>query len=141
MSTFWRIALAWMLALALPLQGHATQRLLAGGALPSPATALARAAAPPAHDALAAGLHDSMKSGHAGHCDKASASGAAESAKPGSTGSCSACASCCHAAALPPSVPLLPLLAAALPAVPEVHLPLALVWPDSLERPPRLSQR
>ncbi len=34
MSTFWRIALAWMLALALPLQGHASKRLLASAFAP-----------------------------------------------------------------------------------------------------------
>lgn len=140
MSTFWRIALAWMLALALPLQGHAAQRLLVGSALPLPAAALARAAVLPVQDELNAGLHDSMKSGHAGHCDQAAVTAGnagTDVTKRSSTGSCSACASCCHAAALPPSVPLLPLMPTALPAAPEVHLALALVWLDGLERPPR----
>lgn len=140
MSTFWRIALAWMLALALPLQGHAAQRLLASAAAP----VLAAAEVVQAHDAAGEpGLHEGMMTGlqsaHASHCEQAAAQG--DPAKPASTGSCSACASCCHAVALPPAVPQLPLMPLALPEAPEVHLTLAFVWLDGLERPPRPALR
>ena len=141
MSTFWRIALAWMLALALPLQGHAAQRLLVGAAVPVHASIQAQFGAEgmQAHDA--SGQHASLMPEPASHCDQAAAAAGADPAKPASTGSCSACASCCHAAALPPSVPQLPLMPLALPEAPEVHLALAFVWLDGLERPPRPSLR
>ncbi|MBB2484178.1 hypothetical protein H5407_02950 [Mitsuaria sp. WAJ17] len=143
MSTIWRIALAWMLALSLPLQGHAAQRLLASAASPAAASAevLGPLAAPQGREAPIPGSHEGLTDPHARHCDKASAAAGAEAAKPGSTGSCSACASCCHAAALPPTVPQLPLMPPAMPEAPEIHLTLAFVWLDGLERPPRPAQR
>jgi len=142
MSTFWRIALAWMLALALPLQGHAAQGLLAGAAAPAAAAVLASADDVQARDASGEpGLHEGLMAGlmraHAGHCDKAASATAADPATPASTGSCSACASCCQAAVLPPAVLQLPLMPPALPVAPEVHLALTFVWLDGPERPPR----
>ena len=145
MSTFWRIALAWMLALALPLQGHAAQRLLVGATAPVIAGAedvQARDAAGESglHEGLMFGLGSGLASAHASHCDQTAAADG-DAVKPASTGSCSACASCCHAAALPPAVPQLPLMPLALPEAPEVHLALAFVWLDGLERPPRPALR
>ncbi|MEO3713678.1 hypothetical protein [Roseateles flavus] len=142
MSTFWRIALAWMLALALPLQGHAAQRLLASAFSP----VLAGVEHIQARDAAGEpGLHEGLMTGlasaHASHCDQTAAAADGDPAKPASTGSCSACASCCHAAALPPAVPQLPLMPLALPEAPEFHLALAFVWLDGLERPPRPALR
>ncbi len=137
MSTFWRIALAWMLALALPLQGHAAQRTLACATTHLPATVravagLQPAAAVPTHHHA---LHVQATQGGAQGQPASHAWGPSTHAD-----SCSACASCCHAAALPPSILQLASLHPELPETPFEQRVLPRVWPDGLERPPRSSR-
>ncbi len=145
MNTFWRIALAWMLALALPLQGHAAQRLLACAAAPVPAMA-AVLASPQVGAALSDAHHAQPGHGahggaHPGHDAEADAPPSAAADHSPQADRCSACASCCHAAALPPSLLQLDSVQPALTETPFAPPALPRVWPEGLERPPRAIQR
>nr|WP_316639745.1 hypothetical protein [uncultured Roseateles sp.] len=114
MSKIWRIAVAWLLALALPVQGYAAQTMLLCG--------------PAHHQQSAAAAHDHAAHGHG---DAAKSQNKA--------GKCSACASCCNAPALTGSLPTIELVAKA-PQVAAI-LPVAhdRILIGGLDRPPRLS--
>ncbi|WP_428509837.1 hypothetical protein [Roseateles sp.] len=117
MGIFWRITLAWLLAVAMPIQGMAAVTMRLCMALPQPSTAcheqaLEQAAEPTAPAAF-------------------------EEAAPDHAGSCSACAACCHAVAPPSVLPLLDPVAGELPQASALIASHARVLPGGLERPPR----
>lgn len=136
MNKFWRIALAWLLAVALPIQGYAAQTLMLCG---------------PAHhqrsvmDGHAAHGHDH---GAMAHADMAHAETHADAsdvdktppAKSSHAGKCSACSSCCNAAALTTTVLSFAVAPPDLPQVPTIELAYDRVMVGGLERPPRLSR-
>ncbi|WP_310384364.1 hypothetical protein [Roseateles sp.] len=144
MNKFWRIAFAWMLALALPVQGYAAHAMMFCG----PAhhgTAQAQAHDHASHDHGDAGRtsHDTAGA----HADaEADASPSAdgelvkvESAKTAGAGKCSVCASCCSAAAITTSIiqiEVVPQHESVVATLASAH---DLVLIGGLERPPRLS--
>lgn len=118
-STFWRLMLALLLAVALPLQGYAAHGLR--HCAPVPPTTLGLEAH--AHHAPAS---EATPHEHAGQpVEVAGPDGHADHGKTHGTGKCSACASCCSGLALIPSLPLLdlpaqgPLAVATVPQSPE----------------------
>lgn len=139
MSKFLRIALAWLLAVALPIQGYAAQAmLLCGPAHHQSAVASDHAS----HDHGEASMHDDHRS-MASHEDaEASALDSAQDHhakdfKSGHAGKCSACASCCSAAAIVTaisSVDLTPQHVPVVATIPAGHAHDAL---GGLDRPPR----
>ncbi|MGM9514053.1 hypothetical protein ACS5PK_07350 [Roseateles sp. DB2] len=140
MSTVWRIALAWMLALALPLQGHAAQRLAA--CMGAPALPSAQAPHPVFGVHLQARpLHEGLAEAHDSHCDAEQGDVATDAPRHGACSGCSSCAACCHAVALLPTAPPLPLMPEELPVAAVARVALVHVWLDTLERPPRSSMR
>lgn len=110
-STFWRLLLALLLAVALPMQGYAAHGLrLCGPEHPQ--------AVPPAspHEHGGRGLHhdDGALAGDTSDAGDtaASASGDEHHAgahEPHKAGKCSACSACCNVLAPPQSLPLLEL--------------------------------
>lgn len=133
-----RVVLAWLLAVALPLQGYAVHAMSACG--PAHTSMIgARAAAPSHHhDGAAQGLeaeeHDHAAMVHHG----ATAAPDAQTEDPhGTAGKCAACASCCHAVAITTSVlqtDVVRLVPVYVATVPTAH---ARVLTGGLERPPR----
>ena len=138
MSKFWRIALAWLLAVALPIQGYAAQTMLLCGPTHHQSSVV---------DDHAAHGHDHAAMAHDGALAHASVEMSATAADPDKTppakvehaGKCSVCSSCCSAAAITANVVT---FAVSLPDLPEV----ATVKPahdrvmvGGLDRPPRLS--
>jgi hypothetical protein len=120
MSRALRIALLWLVALALPVQGVAASTMMFCG---------------PAHESSAAHDHASHHD-HSAH-DAASASDDGAAGEP-DTMSCSVCASCCTAATLPS-----PIVAQGPPpghAVYQAELgsAAATFLTSGLDRPPRL---
>jgi len=136
MSKFWRIVLAWMLAVALPVQGYAAQTMLfCGPASPSihQASAPAPTAAEPAAVVSAdADCHpqDGMNAA-AHHCDKASQKHGKHS------GPCSVCASCCSAVAIMTGIVTMAVVHPDLLDVPTIRPIRDRVMVSGLERPPR----
>ena len=139
MSKFLRIALAWLLAVALPIQGYAAQAMtLCGPAHHQRAVVQDRAA----NDHGDAAMHEHHVS-VAGHDDTGSAAPdgtqdrQAKTFKSGHAGKCSACASCCSAAALATavlSVGVIPQHAPVVATIPAGHAHDSL---GGLDRPPR----
>lgn len=133
MNKFWRIALAWLLAVALPIQGYAAQTLLLCG---------------PAHhqprvmDDHAGHAHDHGGMAHAEASANASVADGDKTppAKPGHGGKCSACSSCCNAAAITSTVLTVAVAPPDLPEVPTVKVAGERLLIGGLERPPRLSR-
>lgn len=137
MSKFWQIALSWLLAVALPVQGYAAQAMLMCG---------------PAHHQRAA-IHDHASHDHGdlavdlavfvpSHSDvkgspDASLDHHAKMAKSGQTTKCSACSSCCSAAAITASVHALEVIPQHVPAVATIPVGNAVDLIGGLERPPR----
>lgn len=130
-SKLWRLMLAWLLAMALPLQGYAAHALMLCG---------------PAHhqsplvttQATAAHEHHGEHADHAAHHAEPAQADDAEQAQPGGhAGACSVCASCCNAAALVTSLPVADFLPPAPVAVATVPVAHARVLTGGLERPPR----
>lgn len=132
MSKLWRFALAWLLAVALPIQGYAAQAMLLCG----PAHHQAAAAhEPAAHDHGTAALHEDPQSmaDHGGVQEDAPA----KTFESGHAGKCSACASCCSAAAIATAVvcvDVIPQHAPVVATIPAGHTHDAL---GGLDRPPR----
>ena len=138
MSKILQIALAWLLAVALPVQGYATQAMLLCG---------------PAHHQSAAAVHDHASHGHDGasenlteslssHGDamdslEASLVRHAEPVKSGHAGKCSACSSCCNAAAIATSVSPVEVIPQHGPVVAMIPTGTAVDTVGGLERPPR----
>ena len=125
MSKLLRIALAWLLAVALPLQGVAAQAMLTCG---------------PAHHQVAA-THEHATHDHGAataSADEGSHEHHAKAFKAGPAGKCSACASCCGAAAMTTAtftIEVIPPLHA--PVVATIPAGKALESVGGLDRPPR----
>lgn len=133
MSKFWRIALAWLLAVALPIQGYAAQTMLLCGPAQHQSVADATTAGPAAH------AHD-----HAGmaHDDDAAAPDG-ESSSPGQAkhaGKCSVCSSCCSVVAMMATVVSVAVAPPDLPEVPAIEFADGRVMVGGLDRPPRSSR-
>lgn len=139
MSKFLRIALAWLLAVALPIQGYAAQAMMLCG--------------PAHHQSAATHEHGTRDHGNASmHEDHHSMAMQDEAAPPtadgaqdhqgktfksGHAGKCSACASCCSAAAIATavvSVDVIPQHAPVVATIPVGHAHDSL---GGLDRPPR----
>lgn len=132
MGIFWRITLAWLLAVAMPIQGMAAVSMRLCMALPQPGPA----------------CHEQNMTPMAVAQDQASdlaaepkAPAAFEDSAPDHAGSCSACAACCHAVAPPSVLPLLEPVAGELPQASALIASHARVLPGGLERPPRNTPR
>ncbi|NCT82488.1 MAG: hypothetical protein GXC94_05050 [Comamonadaceae bacterium] len=124
MSKFWRIALAWLLAMALPIQGYAAQTLLL--------------CAPAGHQAPAMAEHGGHD--HARMLEAAKAAPADDGGHAQHAGKCSVCSACCNAVALTSAVPGLAVAPPDLPEVPTLQAAHDRVMVGGLDRPPRSSR-
>jgi len=143
-----RLALTWLLALALPLQGYAAVSMLLCGPNHHGQQVLLTDGHDHA-DGNDTAHHDLVGDAADGAVTGASAAtpvdgmpgdGSIDGAKAGKplTGKCSVCASCCSAAAIV-SILMLPDIVAAAPVYSLARLePHAGFTPGGLERPPRL---
>ena len=145
MSRIWRIAVMWLLALAVPAQGFAAASMLnCGPGHHGTVSGQARADQHHHHDHNAHG-HDGAAADTDTDADEAgenvasidSEAAPAHGLHKGKAGSCSACASCCTVTAPPSAVPAFE----AAPA-PDVFQPLAppgvaAFLTDGPQRPPR----
>ena len=131
MSRFLRVAVAWLLALAIPVQGYAAQAVAMGGA---------------AHLAVVtATLHVHAADASSGAearadmacCDEADANSAAHGSA--MHGKCSSCASSCCAAAITTSAVSTAVVPHAMPLVAIVAVALDHLLTGGIERPPRRS--
>lgn len=123
MSRFWRIVFAWILVLALPLQGYAAQAKLFCG---------------PTHHGVTAPVthqHVDVDVDHAAHADTDLAK--AEPATTAGAGKCSACASCCSVVAITGAVVQMPAITPQSPIVATVPQANDGALIAGLERPPR----
>ena len=137
MSKFWRIAFAWLLALALPIQGYAAQTMLLCGPANHRSSAIAEHTGQ-GHD-HAAMAHDDA----AAHGSAETSAADADKAPPAEldhAGKCSVCSSCCSAAAIDTSVVTVAVVPPDLPEVPTIKLARDRVMVGGLDRPPRLSR-
>lgn len=139
MSKFWRIALAWLLAMALPIQGYAAQTMLLCGAADHQGSLLDEHAMH-AHDH--AGMVGGDVTAHATADDGMTAQ---EGAKQSPTqtkhaGKCSVCSSCCSVVALMTRVVSVAVVSPDLPGVATVKPARDRVMVGGLERPPRRSR-
>ena len=134
MSNVLRIALAWLLAVALPLQGYAAQAMLLCGPAHHPSVAIHDHAA---HDHSAAASHDDAA---IGSLDQAGGSHEhhAKAINSGHAGKCSTCASCCSAAAMSTAVISVEVTPQHSPAVATIPMGNAVETIGGLDRPPRL---
>lgn len=133
MSKFWRIALAWLLAVALPIQGYAAQTMMLCGPASHPGVIEDHAAH--AHD------HAGM-AGHEAHAmaDEGVAAQDADDAQPTQAphaGKCSVCSSCCNVVGLTTTVVSLAVAPPDLPEVPTLQAAHDRVMVGGLDRPPR----
>lgn len=147
MSKFWRIVLAWWLAVALPIQGYAAQTLLLCGPASQAGQggSVAMAPADMAHEhpaALSADEHahahdDAAFQAHEGGDAGQDPDVAAPHEHGKHAGKCSVSASCCSAVALVSSIVTIPVVHPDLLDVPTVKLIRDRVAVGGLERPPR----
>ncbi len=139
MSKFWRIAFAWLLAVALPIQGYAAQTMLLCGPANHHSSLMDDHAgqnhdhASMSHDDVTAQAMTEMGAA-AQDLDKASPT----KAEP--VGKCSQCSSCCNAAAITTSVVSFAVAPPDVPEVPTVKFAHDRVMVGGLDRPPRLSR-
>ena len=140
--SFWlRITLTWLLALALPLQGHAAQTMLMCGSSYGAPVGLAFLVQPSDDtDAHAHPQASDTSAGHGIHAAPDPSTADASNADPApqtSHGKCSVCAACCGAFALTSAV--LVFEASTAPALyrNEAQMPRLGTIPVGLERPPR----
>ncbi|MBT9455406.1 MAG: hypothetical protein IV097_02175 [Burkholderiaceae bacterium] len=128
MSKFWRIALAWLLAVALPIQGYAATTMLLCG--------------PAHHQSSAAQDHGMHAHGDAAmaHDDAVGHGEAVDATDAAQAGKCSVCSSCCNAAAIMASVVAPAVVSPDLPEVVPVLIAEERVIIGGLERPPRHSR-
>ncbi|MDM4768299.1 hypothetical protein [Pelomonas sp. SE-A7] len=139
MSKFWRIALAWLLAVALPIQGYAAQTMLLCGPANHQSSVLEEHAG---HDHDHASMAHDDATAHA-KADMGSPSSDADKASPAKAkhaGKCSLCSSCCNAAAIMTSVVSFAVSAPDLPEVPTIKVSRDRVMVGGLDRPPRLTR-
>lgn len=131
MSRFWRLALAWLLAVALPMQGYAAQTMLLCG----PASHQSVATVDHAEHDHARMLEDAAVADHgmasAAHDDDGQSKHA---------GKCSLCSACCNAVAMMTSVVSLAVAPPDLPEVPTLQAAHDRVMVGGLDRPPRSSR-
>jgi len=132
MSKFWRIAFAWLLAVALPIQGYAAQTMLLCGPANHQSSLMDDHAAQ-VHDHAAMAHVSSDMSTTAADTDKTSP------AKTEHAGKCSVCSSCCSAAAITTTALTFAVVPPDLPEVATVKLAHDRVMVGRLDRPPRLS--
>jgi len=132
-----QIALAWLLAVALPVQGYAAQAMLMCG----PAHHLSAAVhdhASHAHSDASEDLADAVPShGDATGSADASLDHHVKVVKSGHASKCSACSSCCSAAAITTSVVAVAVIPQHVPVVATTPVGNAVETVGGLERPPR----
>jgi len=138
MSRFLKIAILWLLAFALPMQGFASSAMLDCGTGHQPASRhdmhQAQGQQPHHHDQLAASQHHAADASQASSSD----SPAGDSHHHDGAGKCSACASCCLGSAisaLPALDPVAP-LPAGLETGAQPDQQFTAYFPEGLERPP-----
>lgn len=126
MKRILRLTLACLLALALPLQGYATQTMLTGGAAHESHSMQHEHASQQVSDAGAQSDHEccDAEQATAGHGDS-------------SHGKCSACASCCCAAAIASSILNVQLVSQVPPLVATINEAQTHLLTGGIERPPR----
>lgn len=133
MSKFWRIALAWLLAVALPIQGYAAQTMMLCG--PASHQSLIEDHASYDHDHAGMGGHEAHAMADVG----VTASDADNAPSPHAqhAGKCSVCSSCCNVVALTTTVVNLAVAPPDLPEVPTIQVAQDRVMVGGLDRPPR----
>ncbi|MBY0237619.1 MAG: hypothetical protein K2W93_21750 [Burkholderiaceae bacterium] len=137
MSKFLRIALAWLLAVALPVQGYAAQAMLMCGP--------AHHQSDTAHDHTSHDHGDAAEDlvdavplyGYATASADPSLDHHAKSVKSSHASKCSACSSCCSAAAITNSVVAVAVIPQHVPVVATIPVGNAVETVGGLERPPR----
>jgi hypothetical protein len=140
--SFWlRIALTWLLALALPLQGHAAQSMRLcgpehGGSAGFADLAPPSSAADHVHADAAAHSH-AHPDAELTTADIAGTAGGADPHTSSQHGKCSVCAACCGAFALTGAVRLFEASPAPAHYSADVPTPSPGTIPGGLERPPR----
>nr|WP_316643035.1 hypothetical protein [uncultured Roseateles sp.] len=137
MSKFLQIALAWLLAVALPVQGYAAQAMLMCAPAHHQSAAIHYHASHD-HGDLAVDLAVSVPS----HSDvkgspDASLNHRAKMVKSGHATKCSACSSCCGAPAITASVHAVEVIPQHVPVVATIPVGNAVDTIGGLERPPR----
>lgn len=139
MSKFWRIVLAWLLAVALPMQGYAAQTMLLCGPASQQSKLLDVHSE---HEHVHTGMVDGGSSAHA--TDKLNLfSKNADNVSLGEgkhAGKCSVCSSCCSFVAITTNVVSFAVVAPELPEVPTIQIAHDRVMVGGLERPPRFSR-
>lgn len=141
MSLWLRITLTWILALALPLQGHAAQTMIKCGPVHDTSTRLAFLLQP--SDGPHAQAHSHAPGESIGHGEPAAAdqgavqAGSSDPAPHASHGKCSVCASCSGALALTSAVLVFEASPAPTHYRAEAQAPSPGTIPGGLERPPR----
>lgn len=135
MSSWLRITLTWLLALALPLQGNAAQAMLLCG--PNHAGPMVRSVMDHRGDHVTESSAGTLADDDDARTSLASQAGDGPAAGHATQGKCSACASCCSVCALTSA--LLVFEALPMPALyaPERETPRLRNLPTGLERPPR----
>lgn len=136
MSKFWRIALAWLLAVALPIQGYAAQTMMLCG--PASHQGVIEDHAGHDHDHAAMAGHEAHAMADAGAT--ASEAGDAQPAPAHHAGKCSVCSSCCNVVALATAVVSLAVAPPDRPEVPTLQVAHDRVMVGGLDRPPRSSR-
>ncbi|MFH7043266.1 hypothetical protein ABT392_13240 [Paucibacter sp. JuS9] len=139
MSKFWRIAFAWLLAVALPIQGYAAQTMLLCGPANHHSSVMDDHAGQ-GHDHASMAHDDAPAHDHAEMSSTAADADKTPSAKAGHAGKCSVCSSCCNAAAITTSMVSFTVAPPDLPEVPTVKVAHDRVMVGGLDRPPRLSR-
>jgi len=137
MSKLLQIVLAWLLAVALPVQGYAAPAMLICVPAHHQSTAV-HDHAPHDQDGGSANLAESVSpDGDAKGSPDASLVSHAKAVKPAHAGKCSACASCCNAAAITTSVFAVDIIPQHAPVVAMISACNAIDAIGGLERPPR----
>lgn len=139
MSKFWRMALAWLLVAALPIQGYAAQTMLLCGPANHQSSVIGSLAG---HGHDHARMADATTGGHAmaGMDVTAHDDDKAAPAKAKHTGKCSVCSTCCNVVAITTQFMSFAVVAPDLPEVPTVKAAHDRIMVGGLERPPRLSR-
>jgi hypothetical protein len=143
MSRFLKIAILWLLAFALPMQGFASSAMPDCGAAHQPASqhGMHRAQGQQAHhhEQLSASQHHVADASQVSSNDSSSNdSSSNDSHHHNGAGKCSACASCCLSSAIsaPPTLDPVAPLPAGLETGVQPDQQFTAYFPEGLERPP-----
>lgn len=139
MSKFWRIALAWLLAMALPIQGYAAQTMLLCGPANHQSSMLDEHSGH-AHDHTSMVGEDTSAHAMDGMGLSSQDTDKSSPTQTKHAGKCSVCSSCCSVVAIMTNIVSFAVVAPDLPEVPTLQFAHDRVMVGGLERPPRFSR-